>query len=99
MPSKSEQCRFMLQAIGVQFARVIPATGFYRTSRYSDCYRWEFTGQYNGVVICGGCWFTMTECVKARQLELNVKTGECYPVGAPTVPLHPHFTSEDGGHG
>lgn len=78
--TKADQCRFMLMALGVEFVRVTAAQGFWRTSRYADCYRWEFSGVYKGVSIYGGCWETMTECVKARALQLDVKSGEVWPV-------------------
>ena len=71
MLSKAEKCRFMLQRLGLEFVRVTPATGHWRTSHYADCYRWEWSGLINGRLHSGGCYETMTECVKARQLQFT----------------------------
>src|SRR5258708_4995890 len=75
-----EKCITMLEEIGISVRSCTPAYGHWRTSPYADVYRWEFTGEYKGVTICGGCWETMSACAKAGRLILNEKESEVWLV-------------------
>jgi hypothetical protein len=76
---KSDECRFMLQALGLQFVRVEPAQGWYRSNPYSEAYRWEWSGVLNNRPLYGGCYTTMTECAKRRRLKFNERMDEVAP--------------------
>lgn len=74
-----EKCIAMLEALGIDVSTCSPAKGHWRSSPYADVYRWEFTGRYQGVSVCGGCWETMTVCAKAGKLKFDAKTWEVWP--------------------
>jgi hypothetical protein len=81
-----EKCISMLEEIGITVRSCSPALGHWRSAPYADVYRWEFTGEYKGITICGGCWETMTECAKAGKLRLDEKESEVWAVkGASNV--------------
>ncbi len=75
-----EKCIAMLEEIGIVVRSCSPALGHWRSSPYADVYRWEFTGELNGVTVCGGCWETMTKCAKLGKLVWEAKEGEVWPV-------------------
>ena len=78
-----EKCIAMLEALGIDVNTCSPAVGHWRTSPYADVYRWEFTGSYQGITVCGGCWETMTECAKAGALYWNREEDEVWPIRRP----------------
>jgi hypothetical protein len=57
-----------------------PAKGAWRTNWRLDVYRWELYCQKDGQPFVAGCWWTMTECVKAGAVEYDKKEMEIYPV-------------------
>lgn len=67
---KSEKCIEMLEALGITDVCVYPAVGHWK-KHIADVYAWEFNGDYNGLSVVGGCYDTMTECVKAGRLTWN----------------------------
>ncbi len=78
-PTHSDKCRWLLTQLGLEFVRVEPATGWYRTGRHSEAYRWHWYGFWKGRLINGGCAATMTECIAARGLKFNDKMDEVFP--------------------
>lgn len=70
---------------------IYPATGWYRTSQYADCHRWQaYYGFVKGNNMgCVGSWDTMTDCVKygitlgsgagVTDIEVQSKNPENYP--------------------
>lgn len=75
-----QRCQAMLEVLGFTHITIQPARGFWRSSRYADCYRWEFTALHRGRSVAAGCWETMTACVKAGALVWSSKEGEVWPV-------------------
>lgn len=79
MPRRGEPGRLrwkmaeMLQALGVEITpyTIYPTTGWYRTSRYADCYRWEGWGKTRALLnlpvgfdVHIYSWDTMTACAR-----------------------------------
>jgi hypothetical protein len=57
-----------------------PAKGSWRTNWKLDVYRWEVTCTKDGQPFVAGCWWTMTECVKAGAVRFDKKDMEIYPI-------------------
>lgn len=73
--AKRERCIAMLEELGFQVIYCRAASGYWRQKR-ADVYCWEFHGILNGVQRCGGCWESMTECVKAGKLYWHPREDE-----------------------
>jgi hypothetical protein len=62
-----------------------PAKGAWRTNWRLDVYRWELYCQKDGQPFVAGCWWTMTECVKAGAVGYDQKEMEIHPVGKTSI--------------
>ena len=65
-----EHCKQMLEDLGVTVEYIFVNRGYW-AMRQQDCYRWEWGGTMDGLSICGGCWDSMKDCVKAGKLAFN----------------------------
>jgi hypothetical protein len=62
MTTRDKLAKMLAEKLGfeVRADDLIPAKGFYRTSHFSECLRWE--GFVGGHSI--GSWDTMTKCIR-----------------------------------
>jgi hypothetical protein len=55
----------MIEKLGYEVLDLRPAKGYWRSSPFADCYRWEaLLKKKNGLELNYGCWEPMTKCVK-----------------------------------
>jgi len=79
-----ERCIELLRGLGITSPNVSSNKGYW-AHRQQDCYKWEFNGTLNGVIICGGCWESMTACAKASRLEFSADRSEVFSVTDPSL--------------
>lgn len=65
--------RLLEIGIVVQPESFLPAAGYWRSSPFVDCYRWEAVGVIYGETMqrCVGSYDTMTICAKNGFIELD----------------------------
>jgi hypothetical protein len=89
-----EQAAELLRGIGIEVTAedIRPARGFYRSSPYADCYRWEVSrmSEPNGAGgIHLGCWIPLTDFVREGRrhgIELDKRNEEVWPLGGTVKP-------------
>lgn len=75
--AKTVRCVEMLEALGIQVRYVIPARGYW--SKKAEAPLWAFVGTFDGMVVNGTCWYSMTECVLAGSLMWDRRKCEVRP--------------------
>jgi hypothetical protein len=80
---RKKLARILRDCLGVdcEWDDLRPAKGAWRSNWRLDTYRWELYCTKDGQPFVAGCWWTMTECVKAGAVEYDKKEMEIYPVG------------------